>query len=182
MSDVADMIAALMRREGGYVNHPADRGGPTHFGITQATLSTYLGREASLSEVENLKAPLASLIYLKNFYYGPGIDQLPETIQEFVFDSGVNHGPRQALIFVQHSCNLLGAKPPLKEDGIMGDNTRRAASTAARRFSARFIKILIAERRHFYFKIVEAEPAQQVFLQGWLKRLAEFDDAETRFA
>ena len=30
------LIDALIEREGGYVNHPADRGGPTCFGITEA--------------------------------------------------------------------------------------------------------------------------------------------------
>ncbi|HYI42384.1 MAG TPA: glycosyl hydrolase 108 family protein, partial [Sphingomicrobium sp.] len=29
-----DLVDALIEREGGYVNHPADRGGPTCWGIT----------------------------------------------------------------------------------------------------------------------------------------------------
>ena len=33
---VEGMIDALIDREGGYVNHPADKGGPTCFGITEA--------------------------------------------------------------------------------------------------------------------------------------------------
>lgn len=33
---IDQMIDALIDREGDYVNHPADRGGPTRFGITEA--------------------------------------------------------------------------------------------------------------------------------------------------
>ncbi len=180
MSDIENIITAVIRREGAYVNHPADRGGPTHYGITQRTLSRYLGRAVSISEIENLDQSLAREIYREKFYLAPGLDKLPEPIQEFVFDSAVNHGPKQALLFVQRSCNLLGAKPPLREDGIMGDNTRRAAATAARLFCARLKRTLLAERRNFYFRLVEAQPSQQIFLKGWLNRLAEFDGGDTR--
>ena len=34
--DVDQLIDALIEREGGYANHPADKGGPTCFGITEA--------------------------------------------------------------------------------------------------------------------------------------------------
>ena len=34
--DFVDLIDPLLDREGGYVNHPSDRGGPTAYGITQA--------------------------------------------------------------------------------------------------------------------------------------------------
>jgi lysozyme family protein len=34
--DVDPMIEALIEREGGYVSHPADKGEPTCFGITEA--------------------------------------------------------------------------------------------------------------------------------------------------
>ena len=35
-SEVDQMVDVLIEREGGYVNHPADKGGPTCFGITEA--------------------------------------------------------------------------------------------------------------------------------------------------
>ena len=34
--NVDERIDELIEREGGYVCHPADRGGPTRFGITEA--------------------------------------------------------------------------------------------------------------------------------------------------
>ena len=59
MPSVDEMIDDILRREGGYVNHPADRGGPTNYGITQKTLSRYIGRAALTSEVKNLSEDVA---------------------------------------------------------------------------------------------------------------------------
>lgn len=179
MSNIESIISGLIRRAGGYVKYAADSSGPAHFGISQHTLSIYLGRNASTAEIENLDQSLAHKIYRQNYYLAPGIDQLPAMIQGFVFDSAVNHGPEQALLFVQRSCNLLGAKPALNEDGVMGPHTRNAAETAARQFSSRLMRTLLAERRNFYFKLIEARPAQQVLLKSWLNQLAEFDSSDT---
>jgi len=52
--DRIDTIISTMidRWEGGYGNHPADRGGPTRFGITAKTLADYLRRPVT---AESLK-------------------------------------------------------------------------------------------------------------------------------
>ena len=34
--DIDELIGELIAREGDYVSHPADKGGPTRFGITEA--------------------------------------------------------------------------------------------------------------------------------------------------
>ena len=34
--DVVGLVDGVIDREGGFVDHPADKGGPTCFGITQA--------------------------------------------------------------------------------------------------------------------------------------------------
>ena len=34
--NIDELIDALIEREGGYVNHPSDRGGATKYGITEA--------------------------------------------------------------------------------------------------------------------------------------------------
>lgn len=168
------LIADVLRREGGFVHHPADRGGPTKFGITQRTLSRHLGRPASLTDVRELSPELAAEIYRRDYFLAPRIEALPERIQPFVFDCAVHHGPPRAIRFVQEVCNDAGVGP-LVADGVCGPATRRAAAEADRIMGERLLAALVGARRGFFHAIVAADPRQRVFLNGWLNRLAEFE-------
>ncbi|MBR9882599.1 MAG: hypothetical protein GYB21_02640 [Oceanospirillales bacterium] len=175
MVTVKEMIDQILVREGGYVDHPDDRGGPTKFGITQKTLSRYYGRAATPSEVEALSVEVAREIYERNYYIAPSLNTLPDTIQPFLFDSAVNHGPRRAIRFLQSVCNQARYTPALSEDGAVGPNTRRAALWAEREMGRVLLRALIEERRNFYRVIVEMRPSQRVFLNGWMNRVNEFE-------
>lgn len=175
MKSIEEMIQDILRREGGYVNHPSDRGGPTNHGITQATLSRYYGRAATISEVKQLSAEVAEEIYRRDYFIAPGIDTLPAFIQPFIFDCAVNHGPRRAIRFVQSVCNQAGFNPLLSEDGAMGPNTRRGVQWAEQVMGSIFLKALLEECRNFYLTIVAAKPSQEVFLKGWMNRVNEFE-------
>ena len=170
---VEQMIDDVIRREGGYVDHPQDRGGPTNFGVTQSTLSRHLGRPASADDVRRLERTLAAEIYRREYYEAPRIDALPARIQPFVFDAAVNHGPGRAIRFVQQVCNAAGFGP-LAVDGQCGPRTRQAATEADRAMGDWLLAALVEERRNFYLALVERDPEQRVFLKGWLNRLAEF--------
>lgn len=174
MPGMDQMIEDIIRREGGFVSHPLDRGGATNFGITQQTLSHYLGRAASVKEVRNMSRDLAKAIYEQNYYLGPRIHRLPERIQPFVFDSAVNHGPRRGIRFVQHACNDAGFGP-IDVDGLIGPQTIRAAAAADEHMKEAFLQALIKQRRNFYHLIVENNPRQEIFLLGWLNRIKEFE-------
>lgn len=174
MSDVDQMIDDILKREGGFVNHPDDRGGATNYGITAKTLSSYLGHAVLTSEVKSLSEEVAREIYLRNYYIAPRIDRLPESIHAFIFDCAINHGPRRAIKFVQSVCNQTGYKPSLSEDGAMGPNTRKAAESTQSRMGPLFLQALVEERRNFYLTIVQNEPTQRVFLNGWMNRVNEF--------
>lgn len=171
---VEQMIDDVIRREGGYVDHPQDRGGPTNFGITQSTLSRHLGRPASAEEVRRLERTLAAEIYRRDYYAAPHIDALPGRIQPFVFDAAVNHGPGRAIRFVQEVCTAAGFGP-LAVDGRCGPSTRQVAAEADRVMGDWLLAALVEERRNFYLALVERDPEQRVFLRGWLNRLAEFE-------
>src|SRR5574343_485278 len=41
--NIETMLDNLLKTEGGYVDHPADKGGPTNYGITIPALNEYTG-------------------------------------------------------------------------------------------------------------------------------------------
>ena len=152
--EINALIRDVFRHEGGYVEHPLDRGGPTKYGITQSTLSHFYERAVTKEEVKELDVDTATKIYKRNYYYGPGIDELPTQIQPFVFDSAVNHGPRRAIKFVQIVINRTGIAR-LLVDGVMGRKTQTAAYLTQQRMGKIFVEALFEERRLFFVNIVE---------------------------
>ncbi|MEM0910905.1 MAG: glycosyl hydrolase 108 family protein [Pseudomonadota bacterium] len=170
---IVDMLNDVIAKEGGYVNHPADRGGPTKYGITQKTLSKYLEKAVSIDEVKALDIETARDIYELRYYRSPKIDRLSPEIQPFIFDSAVNHGPRRAIKFVQHVCNDAGYGP-LVLDGLMGPKTKAQARACCEELGDWMLLALIEERQIFYIRIVENNDSQQVFLKGWLNRARSF--------
>lgn len=109
----------VLRWEGGYVNHPKDPGGATNLGVTQKTLSSWLGRPASIAEVKALTPVKVSPIYKKQYWDKVAGDDLPEGLDYAVFDYAVNSGPSKAIKDLQ---KVLG----VAADGIIGINTLRA--------------------------------------------------------
>src|SRR3546814_15468233 len=84
---------------GGFVDHPADRGGPTNWGITSAVArgEGFMGAMAALPQ------SLARSIYRRRYWETPGFHRVAEiaaVVAEELFDTGVNMGPAVALGFL----------------------------------------------------------------------------------
>ncbi|MBD3671608.1 MAG: hypothetical protein HUJ29_12635 [Gammaproteobacteria bacterium] len=170
---IDEMINEVINKEGGYVNHPADKGGATKYGITQATLSKYLQKVVAVDEVKALDLDTARDIYELRYYREPRIDKLPEALQPFIFDSAVNHGPRRAIKFLQEVCNEAGYGP-LVVDGLMGPKTKVQAKACYEELGDWMLLALVEERQMFYVNIVNRDESQEVFLVGWLSRARTF--------
>jgi lysozyme family protein len=99
--------AVTAKWEGGWSDHKADPGGKTNWGITQATLSQYLGRPATATEILALTKAEAQIIYQKPYWDRMLGDSLPPGIDPCVFDFGVNSGPSRAVKSLQAA---LGVK------------------------------------------------------------------------
>lgn len=166
-------IDTILKHEGGYVNHKADKGGPTNFGITIHTYSKWLGRPATINEVKNMEESTAREIYETSYLTGPRIHLLPDPPQTLVLDMSVNHGPRNAIRMVQRVVNLAGFGP-ISVDGVLGPNTRKHVDRAIEAMGPYFQNALVDERNRFFRSIVRRNPDQEVFLRGWLNRSESF--------
>ncbi|MDR0253567.1 MAG: glycoside hydrolase family 108 protein [Brucellaceae bacterium] len=114
-----NVLPYVFEEEGGYVNHPADPGGHTNMGITQATLSAWMGTKATIADIRNLDQKTAADIYKANYWDKVAGDVLPAGIDYAVFDYAVNSGPARAAKALQ---KIAGTA----QDGIIGDQTLSA--------------------------------------------------------
>lgn len=166
------LIDNVLKREGGYVDHPADRGGPTNYGITQATLSSWLGHPATAADVANMSETTARLIYKQNYFLKPGYDAISdEPLQELMFDFGVNSGTGTATKALQSALQQMRLYPGAA-DGIIGPQTRQALRGCTN-FPELYFRVK-CERFELYLRFIGRDPAQAVFATGWANRMDEF--------
>ncbi len=174
-SDIQILIDELLEREGGYVNHPADRGGPANYGITEAVARAHGYRGA----MRNLPREAAAAIYRRLYWLRPRFGEVarrtPRLAAE-LFDTGANMGPAVAATFLQRALTALNRNgkhyPDLVPDGRIGEATLAAldAFLAVRGKQGetvllRAIEALQGER---YLRLAERRPANEAFLYGWL--------------
>lgn len=178
---VAGIIDDLIRREGKeYSNRPADRGGPTRYGITQKTLSDWRGKPASVDDVKNLSEQEAREIYRERYLIKPGFLGIEnEAVRSFAVDSAVQHGPLQAVKFLQLAARAF-------PDGIFGPKTKDAVN---RMTAAVLYRRACAQRVRFYGALISHDPElvraklagydlQAENGLGWANRIAEFIEGE----
>lgn len=170
------LIDEVIDREGDYVNHPADRGGPTRWGITKAVAL----RNGYTADMRNLARKDAADIYRKLYWVLPSFHLLhtrAPLLAEELFDTGINMGTGTAVKFLQRALNALnrGAEDysDIAVDGKIGPSTLRAlAGLRARRGSesaeAVLIKAVEALQGAHYIRLAETRPSQEAFLYGWL--------------
>ena len=179
MDDVVDvdrLVDALIEREGGYVDHPADKGGPTCFGITEAVARAhgYVGPMRQLPREE------AAAIYRRLYWLRPRLDEVSSrsaALAAELFDTGVNMGPAVAITFLQRALTALnrnaGDYPDLVPDGRIGAVTLAAldrflAVRGKRSGEIVLLRALEALQGERYLRLAERRPANEAFLYGWL--------------
>jgi lysozyme family protein len=170
---VDEMIADIIRREGGYSNHKNDHGGATKYGITLETLSKWRGRPTGIENVKRLTKTEAADIYRTEYFLIPKINLLPLELRPVVFDMAVNMGPKQAIKILQRV--IADYLPGISIDGVIGSKTLDAINELASVISYRyFVCQITGERINFYRGLVNRDPSQAVFLNGWENRAREF--------
>ena len=175
--DVADrLIDGVMEREGGYVDHPTDRGGPTCFGITEAVARAH----GYAGAMKQMPRDTAAAIYRRLYWLRPRFDEIAKhsaRVANELFDTGVNMGPAVAVTFLQRALTALNRSgkdyPDLTPDGRIGPVTLSAldrflavrAKGIGETVLMRALEALQGER---YLRLAERRPANEIFLYGWL--------------
>ena len=167
-------IDDLLKREGGYVNHPADRGGPTNWGITEQVARAF----GYHGEMAQMPRAVANQIYVERYWRAPGFDQVNEhsaAVAEELLDTGVNMGPAVASRFLQRALNVLNLEaktyPDMTVDGAIGRMTIAAlrAYLAHRGKDGHVVlcRALNCLQGARYIEIAEGRASQEAFVHGW---------------
>ena len=174
--DIDVLIAALIDREGGFSDHPADRGGPTMFGITEAVARAH-GFGCAMRD---LPRDEAAAIYRRLYWLRPKFDQVAERaprIAAELFDTGANMGPAVAATFLQRALTALNRNgkdyPDLVADGRLGPASIAALDAfldarGKRGGETVLLRALEALQGERYLRLAEKRPANEAFLYGWL--------------
>jgi lysozyme family protein len=169
------LIDELIDREGGYVDHPADRGGPTRWGITEAVARA----DGYSGPMQAFPRARAAAIYRRIYWLRPGFVDIAKRAPRLgaeLFDTGVNMGVRTAAGFLQRALNALnrGARDyqDIAVDGAIGPATLAALDgfLAARGAGAAgiLVKAVEALQGERYLRLAELRPANEAFVYGWL--------------
>lgn len=185
MADFSIAYKITMKHEGGYVNHPSDRGGESYAGISRKYYPTWNGWllvdrykrldnfPSNLEGNEAIKEQVFSF-YKKHFWDVNKLDQInDQNIANEMFDTGVNMGYRIAAEFLQRAYNVLSKDEKeytkLVVDGIIGSKTISAVNV--HKYPTRIFKTLNILQGARYVNICEKDSSQEVFFAGWIERV-----------
>lgn len=177
MADFKSAHEFTARWEGGLVDHKADPGGITKYGISLRWLRSEgleigdidLDGDMDADDIRALTFDQASALYQQKFWNAYRLGDLPQLMATIHYDCTVNTGPRQAALIAQRACNdfvgVYGCK--LTVDGVFGPKTREFLTKYA---NPTLAHALVRQREGFYRRLVAQNNDMTVFFQGWMNR------------
>jgi lysozyme family protein len=155
MADFKQAVQKTLIHEGGYVNNPHDKGGPTKYGITQADMPG-----VDISGI----TPDQAVEYYGEHYWKPLYSQInDQLVGEKLFDMGVLFGVKTAVKLLQITIQNDIA---IVSDGIFGQGTLDAVNQE-QDLLPRYRQTLLQH----VVSIVNANPGDGVFVNGWINRI-----------
>ena len=148
MSDFDRAFDLLMESEGGYSDDSQDTGGETNFGISK--------RAYPKEDIRFLTLERAKELYRRDYWDAIRADDLPYPINILIFDAAVNQGKKAAVRMLQEALKI-------KQDGVIGKQTIKAAVAASDSVCADYLSI----RAVRYANTANFGR----FGRGWMKRL-----------
>lgn len=169
MSRFDECLTFVLTREGGFVNDPADPGGATNQGVTQAVYDQWR-RDRSQAEqsVSSISPSEVAAIYHERYWTPARCAEMPKPIDLFHFDAAVNNGVGTANRMLQTCLNQNII------DGIIGPRTlANLAANDPNVLAGRYANQRITR----YIVLSMTNPSLKKFLKGWLRRVGALLDA-----
>jgi len=160
MASFLSAFAEVLIYEGNYSNDPDDPGGETRYGISKRAFPD--------EDIANLTLDRAHDIYMEDYWKPLRCGNIgSQLIANELFEQGVNMGTGTAVMVLQESLNVLGAK--LEVDGAIGPQTLEAVNTY--RHTDALLKVMQCLQFDYYKKLIERKPKMKKFMRGWLRRI-----------
>jgi lysozyme family protein len=157
-------IEIVLKHEGGFVDHPADPGGATNFGIslryarTRGSMFDMDGDgDVDKDDILLVTPEKAKVAYKDWFWRDVRGDELPSGVDLAMVDYAVNSGAGRAIRALQ---KVLG----LQQDGVLGPQTMAAVKLAE---PSSVVEGLCAERMAF----LQGLSTWPTFGRGWSNRV-----------
>jgi lysozyme family protein len=159
-------LKAVLKHEGGYVDHPRDPGGATNLGITLGTAKAYRldidgDGDVDKNDVRLLTPETAAPVYKDGYWLKCQCDKLPAGVDYMVFDLAVNSGTNRAMRYLQRAVGAV-------EDGKIGPKT---LSLVNKLNEADIIRTMSDIREEFYRSL----NTFSTFGKGWIRRLNDVE-------
>lgn len=153
----ARCLDEVLRHEGGYVNHPADPGGATNFGVTQATYNAWRKKKGlAARSVKSIARSEIEAIYRNEYWNKIKGDDLPAGVDLAIFDFAVNSGVSRSSKYTQA---LVGTP----QDGVIGPATLKAIASYKGK-----LNLDLCDKRMAFLKGLKTWPT---FGKGWTNRV-----------
>jgi lysozyme family protein len=154
-------MRAVLKHEGGYVDHPKDPGGATNMGITHATLSAWRRKPVTKRDVQRLSQLEAKKIYRAQYADPVQFNALPAGLGYAVLDFAIHSGVRRASRYLQ---SVVGAKA----DGFIGTHTLNAVYEACRSQGTTCVIQALQDKR---LRFLQRLKGWRTFGRGWARRM-----------
>ena len=161
-------LALVFDSEGGWSDHPKDRGGKTNFGITAKTWRAWAKLHGDDRPLSKITREDAARIYREDYAAPIRFDSLPSGLDYALLDFAINSGVGTAVTELQ---GCLG----VSQDGIMGSQTL----AAVRAKSAVDLVHCLCEARRKYVRKLDT---WGTFGKGWLRRIAKVEQNAAQMA
>ena len=167
MADVTKLAPYILKWEGGFVDHKADKGGATNMGVTIGTWRQNGYDKDGDGDIDVIdlklltKQDVINRILKPHYWDRWKADQIisqpiANILVDWVWGSG-----KWGIIIPQR---LLG----VESDGVVGQQTIMAVNKQS---PADLFARINTARLTFLNDIVKNNPSQRVFLKGWINRL-----------